>query len=109
MDRLMLTSARRRIELEQKHFPQGTPADAIKLLDDVQELLSRAYQAGYQAAERTVPLEWSNNACLGYALLAAEMMGLDETHRRKLAHSMNNRFDFKTLEEAKEAYCNSDY
>ncbi|WP_438351577.1 hypothetical protein ACP8HI_13600 [Paenibacillus sp. FA6] len=109
MDNLQYTTTKKRIELEKRHFPKGVAIEMICLLDEVELLLSKAYQSGYQVAERMVSQEWNNNSCLGYAVLAAEMMGLDETFTSKLVRSMNNRFDSKTLEEANQAYCNSDY
>ncbi len=109
MEQLILTSAKRRLELEQKHFPNGVTPDQIKLLDDVQELLSRAYQAGKRDAERFAPQAWSNQSCMGYAIMAAEHLAWDEAQIQKLVRSMQNRFDFKTLEEAAEHYRQSPY
>lgn len=53
--------------------------------------------------------EWSNQTCLGYAIMAAEQMGMKEEDIQILVRNMHNRFDFKTLEEAAEHYRKSPY
>jgi hypothetical protein len=53
--------------------------------------------------------EWSNQTCLGYAIMAAEKAGMSEEVIQSLVRAMQNRFDFKTLEEAAEYYRNSPY
>lgn len=47
---------------------------------------------------------WSNDACLGYMLLAADHLGYDEEQKRKFLGAMYYEFDLKTIEEAAEAY-----
>lgn len=44
--------------------------------------------------------EWSNDAALGYMLLAAEKIGLTEEQKRQLLGAMYFEFDLKTVEEA---------
>jgi len=98
-----------RVQLEQKHFPQGVTPDLIQLLDDVEELLVKAYQVGCQTAEKLVPQAWSNQSAFGYAILAAERVCFPTEQINRLVRSMHNRFDMITLEEAAEAYRKSSY
>ena len=51
--------------------------------------------------------QWSNNACYGYAILAAKRIGLTEQQISELIRAMGNCHDMKTIEEAKDVYCNS--
>jgi hypothetical protein len=109
MDNLALTCAKRRIELAQKHFPAGLTPEMIRLMDDVQELLSKAYIAGYQAAENTTPEQWSNQAAFGYAIIASKRIGLSENDKQRLVRSLNSTFDEVSLEVAAECYRKSPY
>lgn len=52
---------------------------------------------------------WSNNAAMGYAIMAAKQMSMKEEDIRLLISCMRDRFDFKTLEEAAKEYCESPY
>lgn len=54
-------------------------------------------------------MEWSNQACMGYAILAAEKVGIQEYEIEELINTMIHLFDRKTIEEAAEHYCKSDY
>jgi hypothetical protein len=53
--------------------------------------------------------EWSNNACLGYAILAAKRMKLDEKETQRFINSVKAQFDEISVEEAADVYCNSPY
>lgn len=53
--------------------------------------------------------EWSNNACLGYAIAAAEKIGMNNEQINKLVRAIYGQFDSKTLAEAKDVYIKSDY
>lgn len=53
--------------------------------------------------------EWSNNACLGYAILGAKNLGYDDEQIRQLVGAIYREFDFKTVDEAKNIYNQSDY
>ncbi|OME02658.1 hypothetical protein BSK54_10395 [Paenibacillus odorifer] len=98
-----------RVQLEQKHFPQGVTSEEIRLLDDVEELLVKAYQVGCQTAQRMALQTWSNQSAFGYAILAAERAGFDTGNINRLVRSMHNRFNMITLDEAAEAYRKSSY
>lgn len=101
---------KKRLELEQKHFPQGVTTDMVKLLDDVEEALRQAYQAGYKAAESlSGGEEWSNNACLGYAIYGARKLEYTEEQTKKLVRAMYGEFDRKSLQQAKDEYNYSPY
>lgn len=104
---LELTCAKHRIALEQKHFPNGVTPQDIKLLDDIEQLLKRAYMAGAESAGITQP--WSNQSAFGYAILAGECAGLSENDIQRLVRAMHNRFDMVSLEEAAEHYRKSAY
>lgn len=53
--------------------------------------------------------EWSNNACLGYAIFGARKLGYNEEQIRELIRAIYSEFDFKSVEEAKKVYCDSPY
>lgn len=109
MDNLALTCAKRRIELAQKHFPTGLTTEMIKLMDDVQELLSKAYIEGYQVAENAKSQQWSNQSAFGYAITAASRMGMSEHDKQRLVRSLHRTFDEVSVEEAAESYRESPY
>jgi hypothetical protein len=100
---------RTRIQLMQKHFPQGLTPDMIRLMDDVEQLLVKAYETGRQEALSCVPLEWSNQSCFGYCIMAAERIGLDPEETGRITRALHRVFDDKTLEAAAEHYRRSPY
>lgn len=53
--------------------------------------------------------DWSNNACLGYAILGAKKLGYDDEKIRQLVRAIYAEFDRKSVEQAKDTYVNSDY
>lgn len=53
--------------------------------------------------------EWSNYACLGYAIAGAKKLGYDDKKISELVREMLWQFDMKTVEEAKEIYTDSEY
>ncbi len=53
--------------------------------------------------------DWSNNACLGYAITAMEYMGLNENEVKRMVGHMKYAFDMKTIDEADKKYCESPY
>lgn len=53
--------------------------------------------------------EWSNNACLGYAIMGAKKLGYSEEQIKELVRAIYGEFDWKTVEEAKEVYNKSPY
>jgi hypothetical protein len=55
------------------------------------------------------PQEWSNNACLGYAIIGAEELGYSQKQIQELVRSIYRTFDYKTIEEARQKYENSPY
>lgn len=52
---------------------------------------------------------WSNNACLGYAILGAKKLGYDEEQIGKLIKAIYSEFDWKSVDQAKEVYNGSPY
>lgn len=50
--------------------------------------------------------EWSNQACLGYVIMAAEKLDYSKEEIEKLVRKMQLIFDFKTVNEAREKYIN---
>lgn len=107
MNDIDYTIVKKRIQLEQQFFPNGMTADMIQLLNTVGNMLKSSYLAGVQ--EGQADQAWSNQSCLGYAILAAEKLKWDETLTKELVRAMYQRFDFVTLEEAAEAYRGSIY
>lgn len=53
--------------------------------------------------------EWSNNACLGYAILGAKKLGYNDEQIKELVKAMYGEFDWKSIEEAKDTYNKSSY
>ena len=53
--------------------------------------------------------EWSNNACLGYAILGLEKLKYPPKEIEKIVRALYVEFDMKTLDEAKEKYNTSSY
>lgn len=104
---LELTCAKHRIALEKKYFPNGATTEDIKLLDDVEQLLQRAYQAGAQSSNDVQA--WSNQSAFGYAIAASERTGFSDNDIQRLVRALHNRFDMISLEEAAEHYRKSSY
>lgn len=52
---------------------------------------------------------WTNNACLGYALMAMEDAGYDEAEIRKFIRLIKDAMEFTGVEEAEEHYNHSPY
>lgn len=52
---------------------------------------------------------WSNNACLGYAILGAKKLGYGEEQIGKLIRAIYSEFDWKSVDQAKEVYNESPY
>ena len=52
---------------------------------------------------------WSNQASLGYAILAAKKMGFSDEKIQELVINLHGEFDMKTVEEAAEVYRKSAY
>lgn len=97
-----------RRELE-KVLPKDLTAEQIKILDQAENLFKQTYKAGFNEARLFGGEEWSNNACLGYAILGAEKLKYSEEQTRKLVRSMYGVFDLTSVEEAREVYNKSSY
>jgi hypothetical protein len=52
---------------------------------------------------------WSNNACLGYAILGAEKIGYSEGQIQQLVRAIYGEFDMKSVDEAKDTYNKSSF
>lgn len=53
--------------------------------------------------------EWDNYACLGYAILGAQKIGLSEEKTKELVREIYGEFDWKSVPEANKIYRESDY
>jgi hypothetical protein len=49
---------------------------------------------------------WSNKACLGYAILAADRLGLSEDQEQKLIGAILHVMDINSIEKAEQTYLN---
>jgi hypothetical protein len=49
---------------------------------------------------------WSNKACLGYAILAADRIGYTEDQEQKLIGAMLHVMDMNSIEKAEQTYLN---
>lgn len=59
------------------------------------------------AEERSPERQWSNNACLGYAILGALKLEYTDEQIKKLVQAIYSEFDEKSVEEAKDIYNHS--
>jgi hypothetical protein len=48
--------------------------------------------------------EWSNKACLGYAILAADRLGLKEEQEQKLLGALLHVMDMNSVDKAEQTY-----
>ena len=48
---------------------------------------------------------WSNDACVGYFLRAAQIVGLDQAGTKKVVEAFNTAFDGTSVDEAADIYC----
>lgn len=53
--------------------------------------------------------EWSNYACLGYAIAGAKKLGYDDEKIGELVRSIYGEFDWVSVPEAEKVYTKSDY
>lgn len=53
--------------------------------------------------------KWSNNSCLGYAILGARRLGYNEEQTKELVRAISSEFDLETVEEARTVYEKSPY
>lgn len=53
--------------------------------------------------------DWSNNACLGYAIFGAQQLGYSDKQTKELVRAIYRAFDEKTVEEARQEYERSPY
>lgn len=53
--------------------------------------------------------EWDNYACLGYAILGAKKMEMNNEEINKLISLIRSEFDWKSVDQANEVYIKSEY
>ncbi|MEK5070295.1 hypothetical protein [Sporosarcina sp. FSL K6-1508] len=53
--------------------------------------------------------EWNNQSALGYAIAAAEQVGIEDIDINLIVSAMKRAFDERTLEQAADIYRKSDY
>ncbi|MBE0343626.1 hypothetical protein E4V51_25815 [Paenibacillus sp. 28ISP30-2] len=85
------------------------PCRSIGMLDDIEKRLAEAYKAGYEQSSIFGFHEWSNNAAMGYTILAMEQLGYEKVEIQKVINKMYRVFDDTAVLEAREKYNNSDY
>lgn len=54
-------------------------------------------------------MEWSNQACIGYVVLAAQRIGLSIEQTQGLIDAMRYEHDETSVEEAEDVFYESDY
>lgn len=79
-------------------------AEAEKLVGSRSALLR--YLIGQEQSPES---RWSNNACLGYAILGAQKLGYSEGQVKDLIRAVYGQFDLKSVEEARTVYEQSPY
>ena len=73
----------------------------------LQEDMESLYQCNSLSAATAD--QWSNDACIGYAITAMQATGLNEEQIQAVVAAMVSAFDFKTLEDAERIYSSSPY
>ncbi len=53
--------------------------------------------------------DWSNNACLGYAIQAMANLRYTREQIQQVVDEMRSQFDVKSIEQADRIYCKSEY
>lgn len=97
----------KRIEFEMEYFKEGATSEMTILIDGVERVAAESFIAGTKETDGYGL--WNNNACLGYAMLGAKRLGYTNKQVKDLLRAINSEFDFKTVGEAAQAYCNSSY
>lgn len=105
MEHLTLAVQKRR-QLARKHLPLSLATANIKLLDELEQHLIQAYEAGISQIEGQA---WSNQSAMGYAIMAADQIGWSDEQIHQLVKALHNRFDAVSLEQAAEHYRKSPY
>lgn len=72
-------------------------------------LLFSTYRLQIKIRRNVIVESWSNQACFGYTIMAAEDAGLNEEQIRKLIRKMHHVNDEVSVEEAAKYYRESDY
>lgn len=98
-----------RIEIEKNYFPDGVNATQITMLDDIEKRLAEAYKAGYEQSSIFGFHEWSNNAAMGYGIMAMEQLGYERAEIKRVIKGLYRVFDKTTIEQARNHYNTSDY
>lgn len=102
-------AATMRATIEREFFPDGALPDQIRLLDRIEASLQEQWRAGYRMAEMVGGTEWSNHACLGYAIRAARRLDYSNDATRHLIGKMSTAFDVLSVDAAKRVYEESPY
>ncbi|MGW8956777.1 hypothetical protein [Paenibacillus sp. NPDC055715] len=89
--------------------PNGVNATQINLLDDIEKRLTEAYKAGYEQSSIFGFHEWSNNAAMGYTILALEQLDYEKVEIQKVINKMYRVFDETSLQEAAAHYNESSF
>lgn len=111
-----------RVEMFSKKNPVGRPAVGVTrkvsltLPEEEWEWLDEKAQGNRSQFLRHLvwnaqspESEWSNYACLGYAIAGAEKLGYDPEQIRQLVQAIHGEFDWKSVPKAKDIYRESDY
>jgi hypothetical protein len=96
------------MEIEAKGFRKVDGAEQSKPTDKVYK-----GQDGimYSALELQAMMNepWSNNACMGYVIMALEALKYPEEDIKKIIAEMKYGFDMSTIGEANQHYCKSPF
>lgn len=102
-----------RFQLEREFFPNGLTPDMIRLFDRfeqvVEQISSMSFKSGYKLGGMIQADEWSNNACLGYAILGAKRLEGSDEQINRFVHAIRSEFNFISVEEAAGVYERSPY
>jgi hypothetical protein len=94
---------------ETKKISLTLPEEEWKWLDEQSEGNRSKYLRRLVWEAQSSEYEWSNNACLGYAILGAKNLGYSDEQIKELVRAIYREFDMKTLDEAKNIYDQSEY
>ncbi|MEN1970702.1 hypothetical protein WMZ97_22020 [Lentibacillus sp. N15] len=120
---ILCVNCRQRLAMGKLHLSKvGRPSMgttkkvSLTLSDDMWEWLDEKAEGNRSKFLREIvssalgnESEWSNAACLGYAIAGAKKLGYDDEQIRQLVRAIYGEFDMKTVSESEDIYRDSAY
>lgn len=98
-------------EVEVKGFVRAVDEIQAKKSKPTDKIFRGSDGAMYSALEMQALMSevWSNNACMGYVIMALEELKYSEDEIKRIVAAVRNGFEWTTLQEADTHYCRSEY